>query len=85
VDRLTEALTYARQTTGEGYTFHWPLAFILGSLSVVTAAADPPTSRRWASALLDHAAAIGMREYTARAHRHLLTGARHAVPAVRLP
>jgi tetratricopeptide (TPR) repeat protein len=44
VDHLTQALAYGRQTTGKGYTFHWPVAFVLDSLSNVTAESDPETS-----------------------------------------
>jgi hypothetical protein len=70
VDHLTNALALGRRTTGEGYAFHWPIAFVLDSLSAVTAT-DPATSRRWATALMDHANVNGMHEFTARAQRHL--------------
>lgn len=68
---LTEALTYARRQTGEGYIFHRPVAFTLDSLAEVTAVHDPPASRRWASALLNHATAIGMEHFAARARERL--------------
>jgi DNA-binding SARP family transcriptional activator len=68
---LTEALSHARRTTGEGYMFHWPVAFVLDSLAEVTAVHDPHASQRWASALLDHAGAIGMHRFVARARHHL--------------
>jgi tetratricopeptide (TPR) repeat protein len=68
---LTEALSHARRTTGEGYMFHWPVAFVLDSLAEVTAVHDPPAAQRWASALLDHATAIGMNHFAARARQRL--------------
>jgi hypothetical protein len=71
VTHLTEALSQARRTTGEGYTFHWPIAFILDSLAEVTAVEDPSSSRRWALALLDHATAVGMDEFAATAEARL--------------
>jgi hypothetical protein len=40
VTHLTEALYRARRTTGEGYTFQWPVAFVLDSLGDVTALED---------------------------------------------
>ncbi|MDQ6697753.1 MAG: hypothetical protein M3Z46_09900 [Actinomycetota bacterium] len=73
VEGLTEALRHARLTTGEGYTFHWPVAWILESLANVTAADDPRASRRWATTLHDHATAIGMEEFVRRADRLLAT------------
>lgn len=71
VERLTDALSHARRTTGEGYPLHWTIAFILDSLSSTTADFDGEASRRWAQALLDHASASDMHEFTARARRHL--------------
>lgn len=71
IDRLTLALGQARRTTGEGYTFHWPVAWILESLAQISAHTDPDGSRRWAEALLDHAAAVEMRAFTRRAERLL--------------
>jgi hypothetical protein len=71
VAHLTEALSHARRTTGEGYTFHWPVAFVLDSLAEVSAVHDPPAAQRWASALLDHATAIGMNHFIARARQRL--------------
>jgi DNA-binding SARP family transcriptional activator len=53
IDQLTVALALARRTTGEGYAFHWPIAWILGSLAEVTAPVDAEASRRWADALRD--------------------------------
>jgi hypothetical protein len=44
---LSEALSHARRTTGEGYMFHWPVAFVLDSLAEVTAVHDPTASQRW--------------------------------------
>jgi DNA-binding SARP family transcriptional activator len=71
IGHLTAALNLARRTTGEGYTFHWPVAFILESLTTVTAKTDPTGSRRWASTLLDHASAIQMDHFVTRARQHL--------------
>ena len=68
VASMTEALGHARRTTGEGYTFHWPVAFILESLSETSLVFDPDSSRRWAGALLEHSSAIGMSEFVVRAH-----------------
>lgn len=73
VTHLTDALSQARRTGGEGYTFHWPIAFILDSLVDVTTVGDPSASRRWAVAMLDHATAIGMNQFADRA-RARLTG-----------
>jgi len=69
VDYLTQALAYGQQTTGEGYTFHWPVAFVLDSLSTVTAESDPETSQRWAAALQDHVTSLGMHTFTTSAQR----------------
>ena len=71
IDRLTVALGHARRTTGEGYTFHWPVAWILESLVHVSAHTDPDASQRWAETLLDHATAIGMHTFTDRGGRLL--------------
>ncbi len=71
VTHLTEALSKARRTTGEGYSFHWPITFILDSLVEVTAVEDPSSSRRWAVALLDHATALGMDQFASRAQGRL--------------
>ncbi len=74
VTRLTEALLLARRTNGDGYPFHWPVAFVLDSLVDVTAPDDPPASRRWAAALADHATATGMQQFAAKA-REVLSAA----------
>lgn len=71
IDRLTVALRQARRTTGEGYTFHWPIAWILESLARVSAHTDRDTSRRWAATLLDHATGIGMDTFVERGERLL--------------
>lgn len=66
LDRLTDALGRARRTTGEGYPFHWPIAWILESLARISARRDPEASRRWAEALLEHATAVGMHTFIRR-------------------
>jgi hypothetical protein len=71
VAHLTEALSQARRTTGEGYPFHWPITFILDSLVEVTTVEDPSSSRRWAETLLDHATALGMDQFASRARARL--------------
>jgi DNA-binding SARP family transcriptional activator len=71
VAHLTQALSHARRTTGEGYTFHWPVAFVLDSLAQVTFLHNLPESRRWASALLDHAEPAGMGNFVNRARQTL--------------
>jgi ATP/maltotriose-dependent transcriptional regulator MalT len=71
VAELVNALESARRTTGEGYAFHWPIAFILESLMDVTSTADPDDARRWATTLVDHATAIGMHELAARGRAFL--------------
>jgi tetratricopeptide (TPR) repeat protein len=71
IAHLTNALSHARRTNGEGYTFHWPVVFVLDSLTEVTAPNDPAASQRWASALRDHSATIGMARFVARARNHL--------------
>ena len=67
VDRLLVALAQARRTTGEGYTFHWPVAWILESLARVSLHTDAASSQRWAETLLDHASAVEMRTFIDRA------------------
>lgn len=67
VERLTEALGQARRTTGEGYAFHWPIAWILDTLATTTSATDPAASDRWAQTLRDHATAHGMTTFVRRA------------------
>lgn len=74
VDRLTVAIRQARRTTGEGYTFHWPVAWILESLADVTSGTDPDASRHWTAALRDHAAAVGMDTFIQRSERLLREG-----------
>jgi len=71
ITQLTEALSQARRTTGEGYTFHWPVTFVLDSLVQVTAVEDPSSSRRWAVTLLEHATALGMEQFASRAQAQL--------------
>lgn len=68
---LTDALFQARRTTGEGYTFHWPVAWILDTLAEVCAHADPCASRRWATVLLEHATQSDMGAFVERAERVL--------------
>jgi tetratricopeptide (TPR) repeat protein len=67
VGELQEALVLGRRTTGEGYLFHWPVAFILDSLSMVTATNDPSASHRWAATLEEHASVVGMHAMVERA------------------
>lgn len=69
---LEQALVLARRTTGEGYTFHWPVAFVLDSLSSVSQERDPAVAERWSEALLEHAAPIGMAGFAARARERLV-------------
>jgi len=71
IDRLTVALGHARRTTGEGYTFHWPVAWILESLAEVSVHTDPDASQRWAETLIDHATAVGMHTFIQRGERLL--------------
>jgi DNA-binding SARP family transcriptional activator len=75
--QLTEALGQARRTTGEGYGFHWPIAWILESLADTST--EPDDTRRWVAALLDHANAIGMLTFTERAERALAPSVTNAV------
>lgn len=74
VDKLTLALSHARRTTGEGYTFHWPVAWILESLAIVSVPIDREASRRWAKALLVHAETVGMHTFIRRGERLLASG-----------
>ncbi|CAN5869124.1 hypothetical protein BH23ACT2_BH23ACT2_11720 [soil metagenome] len=66
---LADALDRARRTTGEGYLFHWPVAFVLDSSATVS----PDAARRehHALVLLDHATDHGMAHFIGRANRHL--------------
>jgi ATP/maltotriose-dependent transcriptional regulator MalT len=66
LDHLVIALGHARRTTGEGYSFHWPIAWILESLATISRKIDPNASRRWTEALLDHATATGMETFVRR-------------------
>jgi DNA-binding SARP family transcriptional activator len=71
IDRLTLALGHARRTTGQGYAFHWPVAWVLESLVCLAARSQPDEAPRWAEALRDHASATGMLTFAARAERVL--------------
>jgi DNA-binding SARP family transcriptional activator len=71
IERLTVALGHARRTTGEGYSYHWPVAWILDSLATVAARSDPVASQLWAATLLDHADTVGMHTFTSRANAFL--------------
>jgi hypothetical protein len=73
---LDEALRCARSTTGEGYTFHWPVTFVLESLMEVGLTGQPGEGHRWAQALLDHTTTIGMRRHAERARAVLTSGGR---------
>jgi DNA-binding SARP family transcriptional activator len=75
--QLTEALGQARRTTGEGYGFHWPIAWIHESLADTST--EPDDTRRWVAALLDHANATGMLTFTERAERALAPSVTNAV------
>lgn len=76
LDRLAVALVHARRTGGEGYPFHWPVAWVLETLASVATRSQPTASRRWAVALKDHATSAGMVAFADRADRLLaLTGA----------
>jgi DNA-binding SARP family transcriptional activator len=70
VAHLTKALDHAHRTTGEGYLFHWPIAFVLETLTEVTAITDADAAREWAIRLYEHASTLGMRDFAARARRH---------------
>lgn len=75
LSRLAQALGHARRTSGQGYAFHWPVAWVLESLASIAARSQPAEARRWAVALKDHAAATEMAEFAERADRLLfLTG-----------
>lgn len=65
VTRLTAALAQARRTTGEGYTFHWPVAFILDSLARISG------DDHWGTTLRDEAEANGMHAFGERASTRL--------------
>jgi DNA-binding SARP family transcriptional activator/tetratricopeptide (TPR) repeat protein len=73
IGELIQALRHARREAGEGYAYHWPVALALDALAEITARFDPDQSHQWATALHEHASAIGMAAYTARAHHHLQT------------
>jgi DNA-binding SARP family transcriptional activator len=74
--RLALALGHARRTSGQGYAFHWPVAWVLESLACTAARSQPAEARRWAIALKDHAAATEMTSFADRANRLLApTGA----------
>lgn len=76
LDRLTVALGHARRTGGQGYAFHWPVAWVLESLARIAARSQGADARRWATALKEHAAATGMAAFATQADRQLaLTGA----------
>ena len=71
LERLVLALAHARRTGGEGYAFHWPVAWVLESLASIAARSRPHEAKRWAAALKDHASATGMSTFAARAD-HLM-------------
>jgi DNA-binding SARP family transcriptional activator len=71
VEQLLDALGSARRAEGEGFPFHWPIAFTLDSLAEISLGIDRAGSRQWASELCDLAVASGMKEYEARARRAL--------------
>ena len=71
LERLVLALAHARRTGGEGYAFHWPVAWVLESLASIAARSRPHEAKRWAAALKDHASATGMSTFAARAD-HLI-------------
>ena len=71
LDRLVLSLGHARRTSLQGYPFHWPVAWVLDSLACTSARSQPIETRRWASALMDHAVATGMSTFAARADRYL--------------
>jgi DNA-binding SARP family transcriptional activator len=74
--RLALALGHARRTSGQGYSFHWPVAWVLESLACIAARSQPTEAQRWAVALKDHAAATGMTSFATRVDSLLaLTGA----------
>jgi tetratricopeptide (TPR) repeat protein len=67
LERLVVALAHARRTGGQGYAFHWPVAWVLESLASIAARSRPDEAKRWAAALKDHASATGMTTFAARA------------------
>jgi hypothetical protein len=71
LERLVLALAHARRTGGQGYAFHWPVAWVLESLASIAARSRPDEAKRWAAALKDHASATGMSTFAARAD-HLI-------------
>jgi DNA-binding SARP family transcriptional activator len=71
VAHLTRALDHAHRTTGEGYLFHWPIAFVLETLTEVTAGTDPGAAREWATRLHEHTSTLGMHSLAARARTYL--------------
>jgi DNA-binding SARP family transcriptional activator len=71
LERLVVALAHARRTGGEGYSFHWPVAWVLESLASIATRSRPHEAKRWAAALKDHASTTGMSTFAARAD-HLL-------------
>jgi hypothetical protein len=71
LDRLVVALGHARRTAGQGYAFHWPVAWVLESLACISARSRQEDAHRWARALRDHASATGMVTFAARADRLL--------------
>lgn len=75
LDRLVVALGHARRTTGQGYTFHWPVAWVLESLATTSAQRQPQDAKRWAAALKAHASASGMSTFAVRADRLLAVAA----------
>lgn len=60
IERLTAALGLARRTTGQGYAFHWPVAWVLESLASLCARVRPSDAERWAEALHGHQAATSL-------------------------
>ena len=80
LDRLTVALSLARRTGGQGYAYHWPIAWVLESLATISARARPADTRRWALALHDHAASTGMTDFVNRANTLLGTTAPTSTP-----
>jgi hypothetical protein len=80
LERLVVALAHARRTGGEGYSFHWPVAWVLESLASIAARSRPHEAKRWAAALKDHASATGMSTFAARAD-HLLACAANRLDA----
>jgi hypothetical protein len=75
LDRLVLALDHARRTSRQGYPFHWPVAWVLESLSSISARSQPSEARRWAAALKDHASVTGMSAFEARADQYMALAA----------